>query len=117
MLQKAVAGKTVYLATPLGSLPIRFRIDGTMSGKGGDLASYTGSAQGPLVGGRRKPLPALADLAERQDVLLHPAPAGQDGSLGAKRRYERQGHHYSIKARGAALMEFQSLGKHLPGAE
>jgi hypothetical protein len=45
MLQKAVAGKTVYLATPLGSLPIRFRIDGTMSGKAGDLASYTGSAQ------------------------------------------------------------------------
>lgn len=44
-LQKAVAGKTVHLATPLGSLPIKFRIDGSMSGRAGDLASYTGSAQ------------------------------------------------------------------------
>ena len=44
-LQKAVAGRTVYLATPLGSLPIRFRIDGSMSGRAGDLAPYTGSAQ------------------------------------------------------------------------
>ena len=44
-LQKAVAGKTVHLSTPLGSLPIRFRIDGTMYGRAGDLAFYTGSAE------------------------------------------------------------------------
>jgi len=44
-LHNAVAGKTVYLATPLGALPIRFRIDGTMLGRAGDLAYYTGSAQ------------------------------------------------------------------------
>lgn len=42
-LRKAVAGKTVHLATPLGGLPIRYRIDGTMSGSAGTLASYTGS--------------------------------------------------------------------------
>jgi len=44
-LQKAVAGKTVHLSTPLGSLPIRFRIDGTLYGRAGDLAYYTGSAE------------------------------------------------------------------------
>jgi hypothetical protein len=44
-LQKAVAGKTVHLSTPLGNLPIRFRIDGTLYGRAGDLAFYTGSAE------------------------------------------------------------------------
>jgi hypothetical protein len=43
-LKKAVAGKTVHLATPLGTLPIRFRMNGTMSGSAGEMAAYTGSA-------------------------------------------------------------------------
>jgi hypothetical protein len=43
-LKKAVSGKTVHLATPLGTLPIRFRLNGTMSGAAGELAAYTGSA-------------------------------------------------------------------------
>jgi len=42
-LRKAVAGKTVHLATPMGGLPINYRADGTMSGKAGSLALYTGS--------------------------------------------------------------------------
>ena len=42
-LRKAVAGKTVHLATPLGGLPINYRTDGTMSGRAGTLASYIGS--------------------------------------------------------------------------
>lgn len=42
-LRRAVAGKTVHLATPLGGLPINYRMDGTMSGRAGALASYTGS--------------------------------------------------------------------------
>jgi hypothetical protein len=42
-LRKAVAGKTVHLATPVGGLPINFRADGTMWGKAGSLAAYTGS--------------------------------------------------------------------------
>jgi len=42
-LRKAVAGKTVHLATPVGGLPINYRTDGTMSGKAGPLASYVGS--------------------------------------------------------------------------
>jgi hypothetical protein len=42
-LRKAVAGKTVHLATPLGGLPINYRMNGTMSGRAGVLASYTGS--------------------------------------------------------------------------
>lgn len=44
-LRQAVAGKTVNLETPLGGLPISFRIDGTMHGKAVELASYTGSTQ------------------------------------------------------------------------
>jgi len=44
-LKKAVSGRTVRLATPLGALPIRFRMDGTMSGTAGELAAYTGSAE------------------------------------------------------------------------
>jgi hypothetical protein len=43
-LKKAVSGKTVHLATPLGTLPIRFRMNGTMSGAAGELATYIGSA-------------------------------------------------------------------------
>ena len=42
-LRRAVAGRTVHLSTPLGSLPINYRLDGTMSGRAGILASYTGS--------------------------------------------------------------------------
>jgi hypothetical protein len=42
-LRKAVAGKTVHLATPVGGLPINYRSDGTMSGIAGSLATYTGS--------------------------------------------------------------------------
>jgi hypothetical protein len=42
-LRKAVAGKTVHLTTPMGSLPINYRTNGTMSGKSGILASYVGS--------------------------------------------------------------------------
>jgi hypothetical protein len=42
-LRKAVAGRTVHLSTPLGSLPINYRTDGTMSASAGSLAPYTGS--------------------------------------------------------------------------
>jgi hypothetical protein len=42
-LRKAVSGKTVHLATPMGGLPIRYQTDGTMSGSAGTLAAYTGS--------------------------------------------------------------------------
>jgi hypothetical protein len=44
-LRKAVAGRTVSLETPLGALPINFRIDGSMQGTAGELATYTGSDQ------------------------------------------------------------------------
>ena len=42
-LHKAIAGKIVHLATPLGALPINYRGDGTMWGRAGTLAVYTGS--------------------------------------------------------------------------
>jgi hypothetical protein len=42
-LRAAVAGKTVYLATPVGSLPISYRHNGTMQGRSGTLAAYVGA--------------------------------------------------------------------------
>ncbi|HXF53571.1 MAG TPA: hypothetical protein VNK52_05550 [Hyphomicrobiaceae bacterium] len=42
-LRAAVAGKTVYLATPVGALPISYRPNGTMLGRSGRLAMYVGS--------------------------------------------------------------------------
>jgi hypothetical protein len=44
-LRKAVSGKTVSLATPMGGLPISYRPDGTMQGRAGALATYTGAAR------------------------------------------------------------------------
>jgi hypothetical protein len=44
-LRKAVAGKTVSLETPLGTLPINYRIDGTMHASTVELAAFTGSAR------------------------------------------------------------------------
>lgn len=41
-LRSAVAGKTVYIATPVGSLPIVYRSNGTMSGRSRLMAGYTG---------------------------------------------------------------------------
>jgi len=42
-LRAAVSGKTVYLATPVGALPISYRPNGTMLGRSGRLAMYVGS--------------------------------------------------------------------------
>lgn len=42
-LLRFVAGSTVYLKTPLGALPIKYKIDGTMTGRSKRLAMYTGS--------------------------------------------------------------------------
>lgn len=42
-LQAFVADSTVYLKTPLGSLPISYSADGTMYGRSKRLARYTGS--------------------------------------------------------------------------
>jgi hypothetical protein len=42
-LRAAVAGKTVYLATPVGALPISYRPNGTMQGRSGRLAMYVGA--------------------------------------------------------------------------
>jgi hypothetical protein len=44
-LRKAISGKTVSLNTPMGGLPISYRSDGTMQGRAGALATYTGAAQ------------------------------------------------------------------------
>lgn len=44
-LRKAISGKTVSLNTPMGGLPISYRADGTMQGRAGALADYTGAAR------------------------------------------------------------------------
>jgi hypothetical protein len=44
-LRKIVSGRTIELNTPLGGLPISYRVDGTMRGKAENLAAYTGSTQ------------------------------------------------------------------------
>jgi hypothetical protein len=44
-LRKIVSGRTIELNTPLGGLPISYRVDGTMRGKAENLAYYTGSTQ------------------------------------------------------------------------
>jgi hypothetical protein len=44
-LRKIVSGRTIELNTPLGGLPISYRMDGTMRGKAENLAAYTGSTQ------------------------------------------------------------------------
>jgi hypothetical protein len=44
-LRKAVAGKTVHLETPLGSLPINYKNNGTMQASTIQLAAYTGSTR------------------------------------------------------------------------
>jgi hypothetical protein len=44
-LRKIVSGRTIELNTPLGGLPISYRVDGTMRGKAEHLATYTGSTQ------------------------------------------------------------------------
>lgn len=41
-LRTAVAGKTVYISTPVGALPIVYRANGTMSGRSRLMAGYTG---------------------------------------------------------------------------
>jgi hypothetical protein len=42
-LREAVAGRTVYLSTPAGELPINYRPNGTMTARAGQLAAqFTG---------------------------------------------------------------------------
>ncbi len=41
-LKTAVSGKTVRLETAVGSIPIIFRVDGTMTGRTNDMANYLG---------------------------------------------------------------------------
>lgn len=39
-LRSAVAGKLVHVSTPLGTVPVNFRSDGTMTGRSQGLAAY-----------------------------------------------------------------------------
>jgi hypothetical protein len=41
-LRQAVSGKTLRLETPVGSIPISFRADGTMVGRTSDMVNWLG---------------------------------------------------------------------------
>ena len=43
-LRGLIAGKTVHVATPVGTVPVSFRADGTMSGRSPAIASYAMTA-------------------------------------------------------------------------
>lgn len=45
LLHQAVAGKTVSISSPVGSIPVKYRLNGTMSGSSTALAAVTGSAR------------------------------------------------------------------------
>ncbi len=76
-LQNTVAGRTVYINTPMGEVPIRYSKNGHVSGYT-ELAVLDGEVhnQGsrPLVGCRQQALHSLAELDVRSDPLLHHAP-------------------------------------------
>ncbi len=44
-LRQALAGKTVLLHTPVGSIPISYQSNGTMSGRAKSMQMYVGSEQ------------------------------------------------------------------------
>ena len=44
-LRQALAGKTVLLHTPVGSIPISYQTNGTMSGRARSMQMYVGSEQ------------------------------------------------------------------------
>ncbi|CAN0501857.1 unnamed protein product [Phaeothamnion confervicola] len=43
-LRTAIAGKTVHVTTPIGTVPVSFRSDGTMSGRSSGVAAYAMAA-------------------------------------------------------------------------
>ncbi len=92
-LQKAVAGKTVFIDTPLGEVPVRYAANGSVSART-ELALLDGEVDHggprPLVGVEVEAVLAVAELDGRQDALLHDAPPKPDGrALAPRRRQER----------------------------
>ncbi len=92
-LQNAVAGRTVYINTPAGEVPIRYSKSGHVSGYT-ELATLVGefdnTGSRALVGFREQALRPLAELDVRGDALLHHAQGRPDhGPVAAGRRKER----------------------------
>ena len=71
-LRLAVSGRTVLIETPIGSFPIRYKSNGTMTGQAPAFVASLGTEKdrGQLVGGRRSSLPALVPMAGRETILL-----------------------------------------------
>jgi hypothetical protein len=97
-LRKAVSGRTVYLETPLGSLPISYKTNGTMQASTIQLAAYTriDPRSRHVVGCCRQAVPALEQLAGRQVALFHFAPGRRNRAVDPRRRPERRRHHPAL---------------------
>ena len=75
-LQNTVAGRTVYINTPMGEVPIRYSKNGQRQRTyGACRPRWRVHNQGsrPLVGFRKQALHSLAELDVRGDALLHHA--------------------------------------------
>ena len=92
-LQNTVAGRTVYINTPMGEVPIRYSKNGHVSGYT-ELAVLEGEFynQGswPLVGFREQALHSLAELDVRRNTLLHDAPRRPECRALAPGRWEER---------------------------
>jgi hypothetical protein len=44
-LRTAVAGKTIHLETPIGTVPVAYAPNGTLYGRGGGVAAYLGASE------------------------------------------------------------------------
>ena len=92
-LQRAVAGKTVYVDTPLGEVPIRYSTNGSVMRADRTRAArrrvdHDGSR--PLVGRASRSFACSGGIGGRQGALLHDAPLEPDGcALAPRRRQER----------------------------
>jgi hypothetical protein len=75
-LRKSVSGKTIYFATPIGAeIPIRYRPNGSMSAATSDSLAALGRRRrqlrhGPVVGGTRAAMSAMAKLVGKPLILL-----------------------------------------------
>ena len=78
-LRQAISGRTVFLATPVGAVPIRYRRNGTMLGSArGLIAQVTGSKSDKgrwwIIGNRL--CQRWSQVDEGALLLLYDAPAG-----------------------------------------
>ena len=107
-LQNTVAGRTVYINTPMGEVPIRYSKNGHVSGYT-ELAVLDGKFDNegsrPLVGCRKQALHSLAELDVRRNTLLHDASRWPERGPLAPGRWEERNSQDRL---GFAIANFPS---------